>query len=86
MVQGLDIFRLDDTGRVEAIWALNDLDGALTRNREPLGRLSLARSCDSTTWDTWSGTPGRREHNRLGYPTGYLTRPAQDGVSAGISG
>ena len=31
VVQGLDIFRLDDTGRVEAIWALNDLDGALTR-------------------------------------------------------
>jgi hypothetical protein len=31
VVQGLDIFRLDDTGRVEVIWALNDLDDAVTR-------------------------------------------------------
>jgi SnoaL-like polyketide cyclase len=31
VVQGLDIFRLDDTGRVAVIWALNDVDLALTR-------------------------------------------------------
>ena len=31
VVQGLDIFRFDDAGRVATIWALNDLDTAVTR-------------------------------------------------------
>ena len=31
VVQGLDIFRFDNDGRVRAIWAVNDLGDALTR-------------------------------------------------------
>jgi hypothetical protein len=31
ILQGLDIFRFDERGRVVTIWALNDLDAALTR-------------------------------------------------------
>src|SRR5690349_2277161 len=31
VVQGLDIFRFDDDGRVRTIWAVNDLADALTR-------------------------------------------------------
>ena len=32
VVQGLDIFRFDDAGRVASIWALNDLDTAVARS------------------------------------------------------
>ena len=31
VVQGLDIFRFDDDGRIRTIWAVNDLGDALTR-------------------------------------------------------
>lgn len=31
VVQGLDIFRFDDAGRVRALWAVNDLGDALAR-------------------------------------------------------
>jgi hypothetical protein len=31
VVQGLDIFRFDDQGRVRSLWAVNDLTDALTR-------------------------------------------------------